>query len=99
MRRGQIPHERRLTERLRVHVCHPRPIPVPVAVVVFRGEELGADAEARHFQLVRLGVVSQDRGDDGLLPEERLERVVVVVAVFALLALAIPLRWVLGSNL
>ena len=100
MRRGQIPHERRLTERLRVHVCHPRPVPVPVAVVVFRGEELGADAEARHFQLVRLGVVSQDRGDDGLLPEERIERVVVVVvAVFALLALAIPLRWVLGSNL
>ena len=69
-----------------MHVRHASPAPE----VVFRGKKLGADAEARHFQLVRLGVVAQDGGDDGLLPEQRLERVAVVVK--ALLALAIPLK-------
>ena len=85
-----------------MHVHHARPVPLPfpvtvVAAIFFRAEELCADAEARHLQLVRLGVVSQDGGDDGLLPEERLERAVVIVALLA--KLAIPLRLESGIKL
>ena len=83
IRRGEISHERRLTERLRVQVRHARPVPA----VPFRGEELCADAEARNLQLVRLRVVAQDCGHDGLLPEERLERLVVFLAFMA------PVSW------
>ena len=73
IRRGKIPDERRLTERLRVQVRHPR---TAVSEVAVGRDELGPDAEAGHFELVRLGVVAQDRGHHGLPPEESLERVV-----------------------
>ena len=66
-----------------MHVRHARPGLSEVAV---GGEEFGSDAEAGHFELVRLGVVAQDRGHHGLLPEESLERVVA----FDVLALVVP---------
>ena len=66
-----------------MHVRHAR---FAVSEVAVGGEELCSDAEARHLELVRLGVVAQDRGHHGLLPEESLERVVA----FDVLALVVP---------